>query len=202
LFVENAFTPCKGVFLSLLGKEECHLAISRQKKEELVAQYRERLSGSSAVVFTNYKGTTVAQMRSLRGKLKEQNTTCVVVKNALFKIALGEAGLAQPDELLQGTNAVVFISEDIGKGVTALKDWIKEAKILEIRGAVLEKSVLTAQQAEALSDLPTKEQTLAMVLGAINAPASTLVRMINAPGASLARVLNAYVEKQQEAGAA
>lgn len=178
------------------------MAITRQKKEELVARYREALEGSSAVVFTNYKGTNVAQLRSLRGKLKEHNTSCIVVKNTLFKIALGETGFAQPDELLNSTNAIIFVSEDIGKSVTALKEWIKDAKILEIRGAILQKSLLTAEQAEALSDLPTKEQTLAMVLGAINAPASTLVRMINAPGASLARVINAYVEKQQEADAA
>lgn len=178
------------------------MAITREKKEELVSRYRDQLSHASAVVFTNYKGTNVAQLRSLRNKLREQNTSCMIVKNKLFKIALGEMGLAQPDELLNSTNAIVFVGEDIGKGVKALKDWIKEAKVLEIRGAVLEKSILNAAQAESLSDLPTKEQTLAMVLGAINAPASTLVRMINAPSSSLARVINAYVEKQQEAGAA
>lgn len=178
------------------------MAITREKKEELIERYRVALDNASAVVFTNYKGTSVAQLRSLRNKLKEQNATCIVVKNSLFKIALGEKGFAQPDELLKGTNAVIFVSEDIGKGVTSLKDWIKEAKILEIRGALLEKSVLNAAQAEALSDLPTKEQTLAMVLGAINAPASALVRMVSGPGASLVRVINAHVEKQKEAGAA
>lgn len=178
------------------------MAITREKKEELVERYRGALDSASAVVFTNYKGTKVAQLRSLRNKLKEHNATCIVVKNSLFKIALGEKGFAQPDELLKGTNAVIFVSEDIGKSVTALKDWMKEAKILEIRGAVLEKAVLNAAQAEALSDLPTKEQTLAMLLGVINAPASALVRMINAPGASLARVINAHAEKQTEADAA
>ena len=178
------------------------MAITREKKEELVERYRGVLDHASAVVFTNYKGTSVAQLRSLRNKLRDQNATCIVVKNSLLKIALGEKGFAQPDELLNGTNAVIFVREDIGKSVTALKEWIKEAKVLEIRGALLEKSVLNAAQAEALSELPTKEQTLAMVLGAINAPASALVRMINAPGASLARVINAHIEKQQEAGAA
>ena len=178
------------------------MAITREKKEELVTRYREALDGCSAVVFTNYKGLTVAQLRSLRNKLREQNATCIVVKNKLFKIALGEKGFAQPDELLNNTNAVIFLGEDIGKGVTALKEWIKEAKALEIRGALLEKSVLNAAQAETLSDLPTKEQTLAMVLGAINAPASTLVRMISGPGASLVRVINAHVEQQQKGEAA
>jgi large subunit ribosomal protein L10 len=178
------------------------LAITREKKEELVARYRAALDNSSAVVFTNYKGLTVAQLLSLRNKLKEQNATCIVVKNKLFKIALGETEYAQPNELLNSTNAVVFVGEDIGKGVTALKDWIKEAKALEIRGALLEKTVLNAAQAETLSDLPTKEQTLAMVLGAINAPAGALVRMISGPGASLVRVINARVEQSQKSEAA
>jgi large subunit ribosomal protein L10 len=126
----------------------------------------------------------------------------VVVKNSLLSIALKNADRAQPAELLTGSNAVAFIGEDIGTGVTALKDWIKAEKIIDITGAMLESSVLTATQADALSDLPTKEETLAMILRTINAPASNLVRIINAPGASLARVINAHVEKQQEAEAA
>ena len=178
------------------------MAITREKKEELVAQYRDQINKSSALIVTNYKGLTVAQLRSLRARLQEENTSCTVVKNSLFKIALGETGYAQPDELLAGTNAVIFVGEDIGKGVTALKNWIRDAKVLEIRGAVLQKSVLNAEQAEALSDLPTKEHVLATVLGTINAPAGSLVRIINAPAASLARVINAYVEKQKEAEAA
>lgn len=178
------------------------MAITREKKEELVAQYQQRITESSAMVFTNYKGVNVAQLRSLRGKLKESGTTYMVVKNKLLAIALESSGRNRPDELLKGTNGVAFIGEDVGRGVTALKEWIKDAKVLEITGAMLESSVLNAQQAETLSDLPTKEQTLAMVLGAINAPASSLARIINAPGASLARVINAYVEKRQEAEAA
>lgn len=178
------------------------MPLSRTQKEALVAQYEEQIKSSSAMVFTNYKGVNVAQLRSLRGKLKETGTTYAVVKNSLFGIALENAGRSRPDALLTGTNAVAFVGEDIGRGVTALKDWIKAERILEISGALLESSVLDATQAESLSDLPTKEQTLAMVLGAINAPASSLARMISAPGASLARVINAYVEKQKEAEAA
>jgi large subunit ribosomal protein L10 len=178
------------------------LPLSRIQKEALVKQYEEKVNSSSAMVFTNYKGVTVAQLRSLRNKLKESGTTYVVVKNSLLSIALKNADRAQPAELLTGSNAVAFIGEDIGTGVTALKDWIKAEKIIDITGAMLESSVLTATQADALSDLPTKEETLAMILRTINAPASNLVRIINAPGASLARVINAHVEKQQEAEAA
>ncbi|MEZ4619475.1 MAG: 50S ribosomal protein L10 [Caldilineaceae bacterium] len=178
------------------------MPLSRSQKEELVTQYEEKIATASAMVFTNYKGISVAQLRSLRGKLKETNTTYMVVKNSLFGIALDNLGRDKPTELLTGTNAVAFIGEDIGRGVTALKDWIKAERIVEINGALLENSILNATQADALSDLPTKEQTLAMVLGAINAPASSLTRMVSAPGSSLARVINAYVEKRKESEAA
>lgn len=178
------------------------MPLSRSKKEELVELYEEKIKSSSALVFTNYKGVTVAQLRSLRNKLSENSTTYMVVKNSLFGIALGNINRTKPEELLAGSNAVAFIGEDIGRGVTSLKDWIKAEKIIEITGAMIESSILNATQADALADLPTKEETLAMVLGTINAPASSLVRMVNAPGASLARVINAYVEKQKEAEAA
>lgn len=192
------------MFVSTKNLEErgkCRLAISRQKKEELVAQYIEQIEQSSAIVFTDYRGTSVPQIQSLRAKLSETGSKYVVVKNSLLARALAECGMPQPEDLLSGPNGVAFIGEDIGQGVTAIKDWIKAARIVEIRGAILDQSVLDQNGADALADLPTKEQTLAMVLGAINAPASALVRMVNGPSASLARVINAYVEKQKESAA-
>ena len=62
--------------------------------------------------------------------------------------------------------------------------------------------MLDAAGAESLSDLPTKEQTLASILGVLNAPAGNLARILNAPSSSLVRVINAYVEKQQREEAA
>lgn len=175
------------------------MAINRKKKEELVAEYKELIAKTPALVFTNYQGTTVAQVRSLRAKLKDSNSTYVVVKNTLLALALRESGRVAPETLLKGANAVVFCGEDIGKSVTGLKAWIKEAKVLEITGALLENSALDGKSAEMLSDLPTKDQTRAMLLGVLSAPARQLVQIVNAPGSSLARVLNAHVDKQQEA---
>jgi large subunit ribosomal protein L10 len=174
------------------------LAINRQKKEELVATYKELLKDAPALVFTNYKGTKVSQLRSLRVKLKETNTTYVVVKNTLLGIALKESGRVVPEQLLNGTNGVAFLGEDIGKSVTALNDWIKSAKVLEVTGALLESSIVQGKAAEELAHLPTKEQTRAMLLGAISAPARSLVQIINAPGASLARVINAHAEPAEQ----
>jgi large subunit ribosomal protein L10 len=202
--VINASAVSAGAFFVCIydREEECRLPITRVKKTELVERYKEQLSKSTAIVFTNYKGASVAQVNALRVKLKDSNTTYMVVKNGLLGIAFDQVGRTRPDNLLAGPNAVAFIGEDIGKGVTALKDWIRDVKIVEITGAVLESSVLDAAQADALSDLPTKEQTLAQILGALQGPAGNLARMLNAPQSSLVRVINAYVEKNQPAEAA
>ena len=174
------------------------MAISRKKKEQLVAKYKEQIENASAIVFTDYKGTTVPQIQSLRTKLQETGTTYTVVKNNLLGIALNEISDVQPEELLKGPNGIVFLGEDIGRGVKALKDWIKSEPSVEIKGAIIDGAILDADRADALSDLPTREETLALLLSAINAPANTLVRMLNAPPASLVRVINAHVEAEHE----
>jgi large subunit ribosomal protein L10 len=177
------------------------LAIKRERKVELLEIYRTQVKKSSALVFTNYRGLSVANLQSLRKKLGETNTGFMVIKNSLLGIALKENGLPAPESLLSGPNAVAFVGEDIGRSVKSILDWIKAEKIGEVSGALLGNSVLDAKNAEALADLPSKEQVLAQVLGAINAPASSLARLLNAPSASLARVINAHAEQQNDEAA-
>jgi len=177
------------------------LAISREKKEELISLYAEQLEEASAIVFTDFRGSTVTQINGLRAKLKEADTGYMVVKNRLLRLALERSGITlELDGLLDGPNAVAFVGEDIGKGVTALKDGIKDLdEIIEIKGGLLEQNVLDAGAAAALSELPTREEMLAKLLATIIAPATQLARVVNEPGASLARVLKAHADAQAEA---
>lgn len=175
------------------------MPISRVKKEELVEKYRAAIRKSGAIVFTNYRGTSVKQLNALRARMKDAGGDYIVAKNRLMGIALEQEGRVRPDDLLAGPNGIVFAGEDIAKSITALKDWIKEAKIVEITGGLLENSALDAASAVKLSELPTREQMLATILRTINAPASSLVRVINAPASSLARVINARAEQLKEA---
>jgi large subunit ribosomal protein L10 len=193
---DGVFCIDRGRRFYFVERRDHALAIKRERKVELLDIYRAEVKKSSALVFTNYRGLSVANLRSLRVKLSETNTDFMVVKNTLLGIALKENGLPQPDSLLSGPNAVAFLGEDIGRGMKGLLDWIKAEKLGEVSGALLGTSVLDAKNAEALADLPTKEQVLAKVLGAINAPASSLASILTAPSASLVRVLNARVEQQ------
>jgi large subunit ribosomal protein L10 len=182
-------------------KEGDQLAINREKKEELVALYSEHLENASAVVFTDFRGSTVTQINGLRARLKEADTPYLVVKNRLLRLALERHGItAELDGLLDGPNAVAFVGEDIGKGVTALKDGIQNLQeIIEIKGGILEQYVLDAAGAAALSELPTQEEMLAKLLATIIAPATQIARVVSEPGGSLARVVKAHADAQAEA---
>jgi len=169
------------------------LAISRAKKEELVKTYQEHIENTDAMVFTNYRGISVTQIQTLRNKLRENDSVYMVIKNRLFSIALEQANRPQPDGLLEGPNAVVFLGEDISKGVKALEDWIREEEIVEIKGGLLESSLLDPAGVEALGDLPTREEVLALILATLTAPPTQMVRQLNAPADQLVRVLNASV---------
>lgn len=194
--LNGVFCTSEDAVFIFVERRDIALAIKRERKVELLDIYRAEVKKSSALVFTNYRGFSVQNLQSLRVKLGETNTPFMVVKNTLLGIALKENGLPNPDSLLSGTNAVAFIGEDIGRGVKGILDWIKAEKIGEVSGALLGNSVLDGKGAESLADLPTKEQVLAQVLGAVNAPASSLARMLTAPSASLVRVINARVEQQ------
>lgn len=174
------------------------MAINRQKKEDLVALYKEHIEKSSALVFTDYRGVSVGKINSLRDRMRSTGTAYVVTKKTLLNLALQQSGRnLDLSNVMDGSTAVAFLGEDIGTSVKTLKDWIRaESDIVRITGAVLETDVLDAAQAESLSELPTREQMLGKLLGTILAPASQLVRTINEPGASLARVLKAQADKE------
>jgi len=174
------------------------LAITRQKKEELVALYSEQIQKSSALVFTDYRGAKVSKINGLRDRLRSTGATYIVTKKTLLNLALKQNGRTLDlSSITDGSTAVAFLGDDIGTSVKALKEWIKaEADVVRITGAVLDSDVLDVARAESLADLPTREQMLAKLLATIIAPASQLVRTINEPGASLARVLKAHADKE------
>ncbi len=177
------------------------MAISREKKEELITLYAEKLEEASAVVFTDFRGSSVKQINGLRAKLKEADTGYMVVKNRLLRLAFERSGITVAlDGLLEGPNAVAFVGEDIGRGVTALKDGMRDLdELIEIKGGLLEQKVLDAAAAAALSELPTREEMLAKLLATVIAPATQVARVVNEPGASLARVIKAHADAQAEA---
>jgi large subunit ribosomal protein L10 len=177
------------------------LAISREKKEEMVADYADNLSRSRAMILTDYRGLTVANITQLRQNLREVDGAFQVVKNTLFQRALEQAGMPVPTEHLEGPLAVGFCFGDTPPVAKALVDFAKQVEMLQIKGAILGTELLDAQGVRGLADLPPRDVLRAQLLAAIQGPMSNLVSVLAAPMREIAQVLKARSEQGQEAAA-
>ncbi len=171
------------------------MPISRAKKEELVAKYSDLIAESSALVFTDNTGTSVGQMQTLRRRIRTVNARFLIVKNRLLRISLEEAGVSTAPEDFVGPISVMFAGEDIGSSVTELKNFMRDDlpnnHPFQIKGGVLDRQMLSAEEASGLSDLPTLAEIQAKLLGTLGAPSRELVQMVNAVPNAVYRTLSA-----------
>jgi large subunit ribosomal protein L10 len=177
------------------------LAISKEKKQQMVADYVDNMSKSQAIILTDYRGLSVAQLVDLRRRLRDNNGGFQVIKNSLFKLALDRAGIAVATEGIDGTLAASYCFGEVPPVAKTLADFAKESELLQVRGGILGGQFLDAERVQALADLPPREVLLAQLLGTMQGPMSSLVSTITAPLRELAQVLRARSEQGQEAAA-
>jgi len=177
------------------------LAITKEKKQELLAGYVDRMSNSQAIILTEYRGLTVASITELRRRMRELGCSFQVVKNTLFELALREAGMPIPTELLKGPVAAGYAGQEIPSTVKALLEFARETDILKVTGAIVGNRILDADGIQALATLPPREVLLAQLLGAVQGPMGNLIGTINAPLRELVQVLKARAEQGKQAAA-
>jgi len=177
------------------------LAISRNKKEQLVQKYVDRLNDSEAIIITDYRGLTVGNLEELRGKIREAEGSFAVVKNTLAHRALTEAGLTVPDEMLFGPVGIGFCGNNIPGVAKAFADFAKANELMQIKGGLMGNKVISEDDVKNLARLPSLDILRAQMLGLINAPASQLVGVVAGGVRQVVNVLNAYSEQGGEAAA-
>ncbi|RMF76424.1 MAG: 50S ribosomal protein L10 [Chloroflexi bacterium] len=175
------------------------MAISRKKKEELVAHYGELIDNTSGFVITEYRGLTVAQISQLRNKLREIDAKYVVTKNTLLKRTLTDAGWPVPEELLVGPVAVAIANGNFPGTAKAVFEFAKEfPDILVVKGGIMDGEVLDVSSVKAISELPSMDELRAQLAGLLVQPATGLVSVLNSATGSLVNVLQAYVQENSD----
>jgi large subunit ribosomal protein L10 len=157
---------------------------------------------SEAMILTNYKGLSVAQMTRLRNRIRDVEGAYYVTKNTLIRIALERAEMSVPEEWLEGPTAVSFCFSDVPGVAKAVTDFAEESQILKIKGALLGHDAIGAERVKTLADLPAVDVLQAQVLGALGAPMSGLVGALNGLMSGLVGVLDARREQLGEPEAA
>ena len=149
----------------------------------------------------SYRGLTVADLTDLRTRLREVDGGYQVVKNTLFKLAIGETGVTLSDEQLEGPLALGYCFTEVPPVAKVLTDFARGMHALRIRGAILGKDLIDANGVKSLAALPPRDVLLAQVVGAVQGPADGLVRTLLAPMREIVQVLQARAEQGQEASA-
>ena len=175
------------------------MAISREKKEELVAAYGQLLQETSGFILTGYSGLSVAQLHDLRLRLRENDASYVITRNRLFRRALEQNDWPVPDDLLQGPVGTAFANGDmpgLAKTLLAFRDDHEE--LFVVKGGVMDGDLLDAAELEALSRLPSLDELRAQLAGLVLQPATGIVSTLNAATVDIVNVLQSYVQENSE----
>jgi large subunit ribosomal protein L10 len=143
-------------------------------------------------------GLTVAEVTNFRKRLRAADAEYHIVRNTLFKIALGEAAGNQLDTLLTGPTAVVFSKGDVVAPTKAVIDFLRELKKpdIKLKGGWIDGKIYNVEQVTAISKLPPREQIIAQLIGSLNAPAANLVGTLDNIIGEFVRTVQAIVDKQ------
>lgn len=172
--------------------------MNKQSKEAVVAEFSGKLAEAKAAFLADYRGLTVEQANDLRRKLRAAGVEYRVVKNTLLRRAAKDTPAACLDDYLVGPTAIALATDDPVAPAKALVEFAKDSKVFELKAGMLDGKLLTLDDIRALSDLPSREQLLAKILGSLNAPATNLVGVFAAVPRSFVQVL-AAIKDQKEA---
>ncbi|OFW60746.1 MAG: 50S ribosomal protein L10 [Actinobacteria bacterium RBG_16_64_13] len=172
----------------------------RPDKIEAVKEITADLKATDVYYFVDYRGLTFSEATELRARLVKVDASLKVVKNTLAKIAAADAGVEGLTEMLQGPTAIVYCHGDPVKVAKTIQDFIKEKKKATLRGGKLQRSMLTASDVEKLATLPSREQLIAQLVGAIASPLTGLANVLSGPIRGLVVVL-AQIQEQKASAA-
>jgi large subunit ribosomal protein L10 len=155
--------------------------MNRTEKEQFVADFRSQVDASSVLYLTDFSGLDVKSLTALRRRLRDSGAEFMVVKNRLAKLALEELDLPDLSEYLTGPTGFVMTSEDAAAPAKAVSEFAKAHKDRPVfKVGVLDEKLLNAEQIGRIATLPPKEQLLAELAGAFQAPMSAFVGALEA----------------------
>ena len=165
-------------------------------KSEKISQIKEKIEKAKVAIVTDYKGLSVEEITKLRRSIQKEDGDYMVTKNTLAKLAVKGTEYEILTDALTGPVAIAFGFEDQVAPAKALAKFIKESKKGEILAAAMDGKLLSAAEAKALANLPSKQEIYAKMLGCINSPASGIANSVNAVMSSLTRAMAAVRDQK------
>ncbi|MBW3669621.1 MAG: 50S ribosomal protein L10 [Actinobacteria bacterium] len=173
----------------------------RPEKVAVVEEVRTKLDASSAAILTEYRGLKVKELADLRRTLRAAGGEYKIYKNTLVRFAARDLGLDDLEAMLEGPTAIAFVDGDAVDVAKALRDFARTNPNLVVKGGVLGSSILSAKDAGALADLPSREVLLARIAGGLAAPMVQFAGLLQALPRNFAYGLKALIDQGGAPGA-
>ena len=144
----------------------------------------------------NFAGTKVSEFEKLRNAFRNLDTKISVVKNTLLQKATVNTDFEQYFNELKGETAIALLNENYVEAAKSFMDIKKESPAFEIKFGYIDGNVITVNQLEAISKLPSREVLISQFLSVINQPAVKFLYAANSIPSSLVNVLNNLKDKK------
>ena len=172
--------------------------MDRASKEKIVSSLNKAFDEANFLIVTQNDGLTVEEMSSLRGNLRESNTSFRVAKNSLARIAVNNTDAESLQELFNGPTAIAF-SDELSSSPKIIVDFAKEHEKLSIVGGLMDGELIDADVIKQLAALPSMDELRSRIIGVLNAPATKIAAILNRPGGQLAQVISAKAQQEETA---
>lgn len=154
------------------------MALTKEKKNEIVAELTDLLGKSKMTVVVKYQGTTVAAIQELRRRAEENGTVVKVVKNRLVRKAFEATDSHKKSDTgsLEGMLLYAFNTDDEVAPAQVIHGLAKTETQLEFVGAYdATGKLLSGEEVKSLATLPGKNDLLAQVVATLLSPANDVV---------------------------
>ena len=176
------------------------MGLSLEQKQAMVSEVAAKLQGAQSVIVAEYRGLNVERVTQLRSKARKSGVWLRVLKNTLARRAVKGTPFEKLSEQMVGP-LMYGIWQDPVDGAKVLSEFAKENELFVIKAGAMPNAVMSAQDIKALSQLPSREELLAKLLGTMQAPVTKLVRTMNEVPSKFVRTLAAYRDTKEKATA-
>ena len=183
------------------GARKGRTADPRPEKIAVVDEVRDKLASAGAAILTEYRGLKVSELEGLRRSLRAAGGEYKIYKNTLVRFATRELGIDGIEGLLEGPTAIAFADADVPGVAKALRDFSRINPLLVVKGGVMGSSVLSAGDAAALAEIPSRDVLLARFAGLMAAPMQQFAGLLQALPRNFAYGLKALIEAGGAPGA-
>jgi large subunit ribosomal protein L10 len=175
------------------------MALNLEQKKAVVAEVAETANQALAAVAAEYRGLTVVEMTDLRAEARKEGVVLKVAKNTLVRRAVEGTEYECMQESLTGPLLFAFSMDDPGAAARLVKDFAKAHDKLVAKLVAVGGQLYDASELERLSNMPTYDQAIAMLMSVMKAPVEKLVRTLAEPHAKLVRTVDAVRDQKQAA---